>query len=170
MPRNFSDKSFWNAAPGFGVNNVNVATLGEVNAMLALAGATIAYGSQDDLGKRFILSEAEASIYQYGSNAIYGAIYQPVYVDSGATAAEVAVGKVAFTKDTGTTAGTGAKTYAVTGQGGADAVDLIAGVFLNTITPGNYGIICVGGKVAVKYRNTPSVTPAVGDYVGVFSG
>lgn len=160
MPINFTDKSLWNVANP-AINNVNVATLGEINSVLNAAGVTVNYGSQGDLGKRIVFTEAEVANYTYATNGtLYGGIYQAVLVDSGATAANVARGKVAFLKVSG------ASTYSVTDQANADSVNLVAGVFLNSITPGNYGIIQVAGKVSVKVTTVTSHALGVALVVG----
>jgi hypothetical protein len=160
MPRNFTDKSLWNPANP-AINNVNVPTLGEVNSLFAAAGLTIAYGSQDDLGKRIIFSDAEIGTYTYAPNGtLFGGMYQVVQVDAAATAANVAVGKIAFLKQ----ASYGG--YVVTDGAHATDIGLIAGVFLNSITPGNYGVICIGGKVNVKFAGAlTNGAPAVGDNI-----
>lgn len=159
---NFTDKSLWN--PGnIALNNVNVPTLGQVNAMFAAQGLQINYGSQDDLGKRIAVAERDALSYSLTTvGTLYGGLYQLVQVSSAATAANVAVGLAAFTLDGA--ANVGAQGYVTTDESHADAVGLIAGVYLNSITPGNYGFIQVHGKATVQYR--AAVTDAtVGDVV-----
>lgn len=161
MPGNFTDKSFWNSATTF-LNNTNVATLGELNTVIqALGGSVIPqYGSQDDLGKRCMFFErdlqpASASKFVVSTaQQLFGGVYQAVKVDTAATAANVAAGKAAFILDTqaGGTAGSGALNYVVTDEAHALALTLIAGVFLNSITPGNFGFIQVHGKVDVLYN------------------
>lgn len=147
---NFVDKSFWN--PGnIALNNVNVPIVGEVNAMFAAQGLQINYGSQDDLGKRICIQEREAIAYSLTTvGTLYGGIYQLVQVSSAATAANVAVGKAAFLQDGA--ANVGAQGYVVTDEAHEDAVGLIAGVFLNSITPGNFGFIQVHGKASVLFN------------------
>jgi len=160
---NFVDKSIWNSAPGFGINGVNVATVGEVNAFFANLGLTSApqYGSQDDLGKRIILTEAGGASKRYtnvanlaANTALYGGIYQLVQLSASATGANVAQGTAAFFLDSG------AAGYVVTDEAHANALNDLCGVFLNAITPGNYGIIQVHGKATVQYRAVVTATTA----------
>jgi len=146
--KNFVDKSTWNAA-NIAINNTNVTTPGEINAMFAAIGVTVNYGSQDDLGKRIEIAEANAAAFTYTPNGtLYGGVYQLVQVDSGATALKVGVGLAAFLKQ----GNTNAQNYVVTSEDQAITIGMLCGVFLNTITPGNFGFIQVAGKVNVKYK------------------
>jgi hypothetical protein len=58
--------------------------------------------------------------------------------------------------------------YQVTSVEAASGAKLLAGVSINptagayAITPGNYGYICVGGKVAVQFRAVLTGVPSVG--------
>lgn len=158
ITKNFTDKSLWN--PGnVALNNVNVATVGEINAMFAAQGLPINYGSQDDLGKRIVIAETDALSWSLTSvGTLYGGMYQLVHVNASATAANVGQGKTAFFLD-GTSAA-GAKIYDVTDGANFTAIGQIAGVFLNSITPGNYGFIQVHGKTTVKYIATVTATTA----------
>ncbi len=168
MPRNFTDKSLWNPANP-ALNEVNVTLLGEVNSFFANIGATSGpqYGSQDDIGKRVVFSEldltASASLYLATTlQQLYGGIYQPVYIDSGATAGNIAPGLAAFLLNTGTTAGTGAVNYCVTTADQAVSVQHMIGVFLYAATPGNYTVVQVHGKAPVQYIATVTATTAGG--------
>lgn len=161
-PRNFTDKSMWNPRSAGGINNVNVATVGEVNSFFQnlSAPSPVTYGSQQDVGKRmWIGSDVVADYTDTAIGTLYGGVYQLVLVDSGATAANVAIGHAAYLvyADVGT--------WGVTDFAHADAASLPAGVFLNTITPGNYGFICVAGIVNVKYKasSLTNSSLAVGD-------
>lgn len=162
IARNFVDKSLWNSG-NFAINNVNVPTVGEINAMFAAQGLSINYGSQDDLGKIICIAESQAADWSYSTNGtLYGGLYQLVQLSSAATTANAVAGLAAFTLDG--TSNAGAQGYVVTDESHADAVTLIAGVFLNTITPGNFGFIQIHGKATVKYR--AAVTDAtIGDVV-----
>lgn len=164
MPRNFTDKSLW-LGGNIQINNINVASLGEYS---LVAPGSIPYGSQDDWGKRVELSNAEITNYTNTTNGtLFGALYQLVQVHASASASNVQTGRVAFLKNQAA----GSNVPVVTDEAQADADSLVAGVFLNAITPGNYGAICVGGKVNVKYYTTLTVaTPAVGDLVGTGAG
>lgn len=163
---NFSDKSLFN--PAFKINNVNVALLGQLNSMLQASGVNIGMGGQDDLGKRITIMEQDAADWTLAANGtLFGGIYQAVQVDSAATAANVGVGKAAFIKETATggAAGSGAQGYVVTDESHADATSLMAGIFLNSITPGNFGFIQVHGKVNLLFRAVLSQAGAVGGLV-----
>lgn len=109
-----------------------------------------------------------------GASQLFGGAYQFVKVDSGATASNVQTGRLAFYKlDPGGTAGVqpeaGWAGMVVTDQANADAATLWAGVFINPITPGNWGFIFVGGgRVDVQYAASfTNGTGAIGDVVGV---
>lgn len=155
MPINFSDKSLWNVQAAGGINNVNVSTLGELNQIMLAAGAVIPYGSQGDLGKRLVVTEAEAASLSYTTTGtLYGGIYQPVQVSSAATAANVARGKAAFLLDSG------ASGYVVTDYAHADILSGVVGVFLNSVTPGNYGFVQVHGKASCLFGATLTDTSA----------
>jgi hypothetical protein len=175
VPINFTDKSLWNVAGNTGINNCNVATLGEVNSLLADAGVSVNYGSQGDLGKRVVISDkqfsAKPSWYVTANGTLYGGIFQAVYIDPGATVANLTVGKIAYLKDNTNSLGadTGAQVYAITDSAHADAVGLIAGICLTpAVTAGNYTIIQVHGKANVLFTATITGTPAVG--VSVIAG
>lgn len=162
VSRNFTDKALWNAG-NIAINNVNVGTLGEVNAMFAALGLAINYGSQDDLGKRICIADADAASWSLSSvGTLFGGVYQLVQLSSAATTANAVRGCAAFTQDGVSNAGS--QGYVVTDESHADAVGLIGGVFLNTITPGNFGFIQVHGKATVKY-NAAVTDTTVGDVV-----
>lgn len=168
----FSDKSLWNTA-FTAVNNCNVATVGEVNQMFQNAGAPAGeaplYGSQDDLGKRIILTEFGATLVPYLASAngtLYGGVYQLVQLSASATSAKAVVGMAAYLLATSTNA----QGYVVTDESHAAALTHICGVFLNTITPGNYGFIQVHGKVNVQYRASVTATTAGGAIIPTGDG
>ena len=162
VARNFTDKALWNAG-NIAINNVNVATLGEVNALFAGLGLNLNYGSQDDLGKRIVIADADAASWSLSSvGTLFGGVYQLVQLSSAATTANAVKGCAAFTQDG--TSNAGSQGYVVTDEAHADALGLIAGVFLNTITPGNFGFIQVHGKATVKY-NAAVTDTTVGDVV-----
>ena len=170
MPVNYTDKSIWNVlTPGNGLNNVNVTNVGAINSIMAANGAVINYRSQSDLGKRICFTNAEIATYTYTPNGtLYGGVYQLVQVDSGATAASIGTGLLAYLQFAKRS------TYTVTDVSHADATSEVAGVFLNTITPGNYGFIFVGnGYVTGSFKaSIANGSPAAGDNVvaGAASG
>ncbi len=109
------------------------------------------------------VSDAEAAPLSNprSANNLFGGDYQWVQVDSGATAANVQAGRGAFLKldATGVAEGvepeSGYSNYVVTDQAGAAADTMFCGVFLNAITPGNWGFIFVGrGRVNVTYKSS----------------
>lgn len=157
-PRWFSEKSMWLQGT-LAVNNVNVASLGQLNSLLQAAGVTVPYGFLDDLGKRIILSDAEAAAFSLTTTGtLFGGAYQLVQVDTGATGANIGVGKAAYLLDTATggAANSGSQGYVVTDSANALATNLGVGVFLNTITPGNFGFIQMSGKATVLYTAAPA--------------
>lgn len=113
-------------------------------------------------------------------NPLFGGAYQIVQLDSGATAANVDYGLVAYIKlDSGVTQGALPETaYAnivVTDEsaGGVSIVkSLFAGVFLNAVTPGNFGLIWVGaGRATVLYKaSLTNGSPALGDNIATGGG
>src|ERR1700680_1440751 len=112
-----------------------------------------------------------------GANQLFEGAYQWIQVDSGATAANVQPGLAAFIKlevggaGSGTEPENGWQNMTVTDQSHADSINLIAGVFIEAIPPGNYGFIFVGaGRVEVTYRGTLSNAGTLGDQIGVFTG
>ena len=101
------------------------------------------------------------------SNQLFGGAYQWVQVDSAATAANVAPNLAAFIK--WPTVATDA--IVVTDEAHATAESLPAGVFIQTITPGQYGFIFVGaGKVNVAFKTPLTTAGAVGNTVNVGGG
>lgn len=171
MPVNFSDKSFWNVATTK-VNATSAAQAGETNSLFQNLGlpSPPAYGSQQDVGKRVVLSEADmvplaSSLFELASgSALFGGMYQLVFIDSGATAANIGPGKAAFIKDTLTSgaAGSGALVYAVTDESQAASFNQLCGVFLFAATPGQYTFIQVHGKAIVQYRATVTLATVAG--------
>jgi hypothetical protein len=154
-------------------------------------GASDAYGNSYptglNAGKMIELGDNEAanltapqsSQVSAGGNPLMGGAYQWVNVDSGASAANVIPGNAAYIKlDSGATAGALPETdysgYVVTDYSHLDAASLFAGVFLNAITPGNWGFIWVGaGRATVNIgtANSTSLGAIVnaGDAAGGFS-
>jgi hypothetical protein len=159
ITKNFTDKSLWN--PGFKINNVNVATVGQVNSMLQAAGVVVGMGGQDDVGKRLCIADIDGPDWSLASiGTLFGGIYQLVLVDSGATAANIFTGAAAYFLDTQTGGGanSGSNNYVVTDSAHAVSPGDVCGVFLNPITPGQWGFIQISGKATVKY--TAAVTSA----------
>jgi hypothetical protein len=100
----------------------------------------------------------------------YEGAYMWVQVDSSATAGDVQTGRAAFYKINA--ANNSVEPIAtITSQDQATANTLWAGVFLNPITPGNWGVIFAGaGRVNVTFKSSLTNSGAIGDVVGVASG
>lgn len=108
---------------------------------------------------------------------LFGGAYQIVQVDSGATAANVAYGNPAYIRlDSGVTQGalpeTSYQNMVVTTAdiqnqiGGS--TNLFAGVFINAITPGYFGLIfCGAGRAAVSIASGNGGSTSVG--VGILT-
>lgn len=183
MPRNFTDKSFWNVATTK-VNATSVPVAGEINSLFQNLGLPCPpqYGSQDDVGKRVCLAEIDmypiaSSQYQLSTGQqLYGGIYELVYVDTAATAANIGPGKAAFLLDTVAGGGTdsGALVHCVTDESHAASFNQLCGVFLFAAAVGTYTFIQVHGKAVVQYRaavTNAAVTGAImlqGAGTGVF--
>ena len=166
MPRNFTDKAIWgsNLSSGFGLNVMNAALAGQISASGPgnQTSQPSVYCSSDDVGKRLYIPQRDISMYFLPANGTcFAGMYQLVKVDSGATAANVAVGKVAYYLDSGLSS------FAVTDEAHATSNAVAVGFFLNSITPGNYGFIFIGGgKVNAAFKaGITNGTPAAGDNV-----
>lgn len=129
-----------------------------------LTGATFPTGLNP--WKVVSLSFAEAQAQQAPSPSIeqlFEGDYMWAQVDSGATASEVQTGKPAFYK-LQTANNSVDPILTVIGVTGKTAQNLFAGVFLNPITPGNWGwIFNGGGRVNVLYS---AVTVGGGAAIG----
>jgi hypothetical protein len=160
--RNFTDKALW-LTGNVQVNNINVTQLGQIS---TVAPGPINYGGQDDWGKRVEISNDSIATYTNTTNGtLFGALYQLVQVDSGATAANVKTGTMAFLKDQAAGNGVPVVTSEDVQTGGQ-----VAGIFLNSITPGNYGAICVAGKVNALFASSLTAGQNAGDIVGFGKG
>jgi hypothetical protein len=114
------------------------------------------------VGGMYYLTEAEAAA-RYGSQTVplYGGIYQYVQVLSTAVAAP-AVGQICFWNSA-----TNAQSYIVTSDATAANASRWAGIFLGSITQGNYGWIQIAGIATVLFGTCTKATPADGDLVYV---
>ena len=115
------------------------------------------------------LSFAEAQAQQAPSPSIeqlFEGDYMWAQVDSGATVSEVQVGKPAFYK-LQTANNSVDPILTITGPTGKTAQNLFAGVFLNPITPGNWGFIFNGqGRVNVLFKSAlTNNSAAIGDVI-----
>ena len=119
--------------------------------------------------KVWTLSFAEAQAQQAPSPSIeqcFEGDYMWVQVDSGATVAEVQTGMPAYYKLSALNNSVN-PILTVTGYTGKTAQNFFAGVFLNPITPGNWGVIFNGGgRVNVVYASSlTNGAPAIGDVI-----
>lgn len=167
--------------PGGFLNNYNSASdTGQVDAYGNVYPSGSNIGKVIEVGDSLAAQLTQPGTKQgtYGTksgNPLFGGAYQIVQVDSGATAANVDYGLCAYIKlDSGVTQGalpeTSYQNIVVTDEasGGVSVTkSLFAGVFLNAITPGNFGIIWVGaGRATVLYKSSlTNNSPALGDNI-----
>lgn len=131
-----------------------------------------------NLGDYFDLTNQEAQRASYTTNGLlYAGRYRRVQVDSGATAANVKTGTIglmpslaAIGQDIGKIGGVNPPSMNVVTSwdqsigGGGKAVRPV--VFLNAITPGNFGFVQELGVASVLGKNgLTAATPAIGDVI-----
>ena len=114
------------------------------------------YGGALNLGDYFDLTEAEANAASYTTTGtLHAGRYRRVLVDSAATAANVKTGTVGLLLSLA--AGMNTVTSYDKGLGGAVTAGISrAVVFLNAITPGNYGFVQELGDANVLFGTTAS--------------
>lgn len=126
------------------------------------------------LGTYFDLTNEEANALSYKTNGIlYAGRYRRVQVDSGATAGNVKTGTIGLMPSLATVLANPLGTKnpplnVVTSydQGIGNAADIRPVVFLNSITPGNYGFIQELGIASVLGGATlQKAAPAIGDLI-----
>lgn len=152
--------------PGGFLNNFNSADpSGQIDAYGNIFPTANSVGKMIEVGDQLAASSttpgASGGTYATPSGLpLFGGAYQIIQVDSGATAANVAYGNPAYIRlDSGPTQGALPETAFgnivvttadIQSQIGGSS-NLFAGVFLNAITPGNFGLIFVGaGRAAVS--------------------
>ena len=126
----------------------------------AVTGQPIYIGDLD-LGVYFDLTEAEANSLSYTTNGtLHSGRYRRILVDSGATAANVKTGTIGLLAS----AAKGVNVITSYDQGTAGLRPV---VFLNVITPGNYGFIQELGDATVlgKTSGVTNASPAIGDII-----
>jgi len=126
-----------------------------------------------NLGDYFDLTNDEANALSYKTNGIlYAGRYRRVRVDSGATAANVKTGTIGLMPSLAVVSPNSLGTRnpplnIVTSYdqaiGGADAVRPV--VFLNAITPGNYGFVQELGVASVLFKSPVTGTPTIGGVI-----
>lgn len=116
------------------------------------------------LGSIYYLSQAEATS-RYGALAapLYSGLYQ--YVQVVATSSAPARGLAACWSVLPTSYTNSLQNYIVTATNTAENQSFFAGVFLNAITPGNYGWIQIAGTATVQYKS--GATGAIGDVISL---
>jgi hypothetical protein len=148
------------------LNNVNDAQIGGTITG-APAGTNFTQGYQTVPGDRVILSPSDALALSNNSvGNLYTGTYRYVATRNNSTSSPVR-GCGAFWDPTaaGNISSPAAdKLYQVTSDGNAANYTntLLAGVFINAITAGNFGWIQESGKVSAKFRNAITGTAAIG--------
>ncbi len=121
------------------------------------------YGGALNVGDYFDLTEAEANqISNTTTGTCHTGRYRFVQVDSAATAANVKTGTIGLMASI--SQGLNVVTSFDKGLGGSGVIGVRPVVFLNTITPGNYGFVQELGIATVL--GAGSVTAPVGTAVG----
>ena len=144
--------------------NLNSSNDTVANGMVTPILGTQEPGNGLNLGDWVDLTDSEASNLSSTTQTLYRGRYQRIIVDSAATAANVKLGTVAYMLST-------TQPYRVTDYSHALSVNLPSGVFLNSITPGNYGWIQVLGKMTVLGKTgLTNGSPAIGDVVQATTG
>jgi hypothetical protein len=133
------------------------------------------YGGALVLGDYFDLTNGEAAKASYSTNGtLYSGRYRRVLVDSGATAANVKTGTIgimsslaAVQADFGGGAAAPSMNVVTSYDQGIGSVSVVRPVvFLNAITPGNYGFVQELGVATVLGKTgLTKATPAVGDLI-----
>jgi len=133
------------------------------------------YGGALVLGEYFDLTNGEAQKLQYATNGtLYEGRYRRVLVDSGATASNVKTGTIGCMPSLAVSANDGGPNTpalnVVTSYdqaiGSAAGAGMRPVVFLNAITPGNYGFVQELGTATVLGGATlQKATPAIGDLI-----
>lgn len=109
-------------------------------------------------GDRLVLSAADAlALSNTTVGTLYGGIYMYVRTNANSVGTPT-IGRLAYWDLT-----VADSQYQVTpDETGAAGANLIAGVFINTLTKGNSWWICIGGKVLAAFRAVLTGVPAVG--------
>lgn len=132
------------------------------------------YAGGLNLGDYFDLTNEEANNLSYKTNGIlYAGRYRRVQVDSGATAANVKTGTIGLMPSLAVVSVNALGTrnpplnivtsYDQAIGGTAGGVRPV--IFLNAITPGNYGFVQELGIATVLGKTSLTATPAVGDAI-----
>jgi len=154
MPSGFDNKSL-TITNGKGLNRVNDSAEG-----LSVSSGT-GQKKFSLVGGRIILGPDEV-LYDTSIGTLYGGVYQ--YVRQRLTdATAAAIGLLAFWDVTVTEDLYQVSTLeTIGGTAGGLTAGYIAGVFLDTLTLGNYGFIQTHGRATIKFRAVLTATPAIG--------
>ena len=124
-----------------------------------------------DLGVYFDVTNREALLNQYATNGnLYAGRYRRVLVDSGATAANVKTGTIGLMPSLAAIQVDGGGVSLpteniVTSYDQALGTGLRPVVFLNAITPGNYGFVQELGIATVLGKASLTATATIGDVI-----
>jgi|SRR5208282_3487538 len=122
-----------------------------------------------DLGVYFDLTTAEAAqLSQTSVRTLNSGRYRRIKVDSGATAANVKTGTIGIMPSLAVVGNTTPECNVVTSydQGIGNATTVRPVVFLNAITPGNYGFVQELGIATVLGKTgLTNATPKIGDVI-----
>ncbi|HEX6826173.1 MAG TPA: hypothetical protein VF077_07635 [Nitrospiraceae bacterium] len=154
MPATLSLQHF-RLVSGF-VNTTNDPSPGSNIASSSFAGGIVqSYAGL--VGGRLVLDGKEAAkLSDTSVGTLYGGIYQYVRLAPGSVASAVR-GQAAYWSDR--------EAYVVTADQSATNAAKFAGVFLNTITKGNYGFVQVVGKATLLCKSTLTKAGADGDLI-----
>ncbi len=134
----------------------------------------VVYAGGLNLGDYFDLTNGEAAqLSQTSVGTLYEGRYRRVQVDSGATASNVKTGTIGLMPSLAAVIGDGdpagkptANIVTSYDQGIGSATNVRPVVFLNAITPGNYGFIQELGIANVLGKNGLTASaPAIGDWI-----
>lgn len=142
------------------LNSVNDALAGGVQN--SVSGIQIAR-DPGQLGGYYYLTQAEAT-QRYGALAapLFAGLYQYVQCVSSATSTPPARGQGAYWSVLPTSYTNSLQNYIATSVVTAENESFFAGVWLNAVTPGNFGWIQVSGMASVLYKGTFTGTAAIG--------
>lgn len=149
------------------LNDVNDTAAG--GAILSVpAGAPVPTTSQTFPGDRMVLDDAAAlALSDTAVGTLYGGIYMYFGTLSSSTASPARGAAAFFRAADIPSAVTGLYQITADAQPSAAIPTLLAGVFINAITKGNFGWVQLCGIVSVLYDSTLAGTNAVGQPVSV---
>jgi len=152
MSDTFVKPPFYYSGP---INSYNDSTLG---GQLTSMPTGFTQYQQNVPGDRIILDDVTASALSNSTTTLYGGIYMYVHV-AGTSTATAASGQIAFFTNASVSA-TATNLYEVTPDAQATTTlpAMIAGIFLNAISKGNWGWIQVAGVANVLFDSSVTST------------